>query len=252
MATPIDYMQRLTEQFNFDNQPLLIAAGVSYIVGYLQYVYAIRLMLRDGDGVLPFWMHSFYLAHDSTWSYLCAQFAKEYNNHWFLRATSTGLMLWSAMEIFCIHRAITRDRTKVFPSVLGPNASTGRIVAYAAVLQVVMYAVVRVGIVLMGEGCLMQWFCLTNVLIVLGPTHEYLRRGSRKGLSLGFCTVNIVGTIFTFAPFSMWGQTIPELFQQEGYYAVGVVLTAYAVWLFYVVAQYPPKVQGKGEPTPIW
>lgn len=252
MATPIDCIQRLTEEFDWDNQPLLLAAGVSYIVGYLQYFYAIRLMLRDGDGVMPFWMHSFYLAHDSTWSYLCAQFAKQYGNHWFLRATSTGLLLWSAMEIFCIHRAITRDARKVFPSVLGSNPTTGRIVAYAAALQAAMYAVVWVGIVLMGEGCLMQWFCLTNVLIVLGPTHEYLRRGSRKGLSLGFCTVNIVGTIFTFAPFSMWGQTIPELFQQDGYYAIGAVLTVYAVWLFYMVAQYPPKVQAKGEPTPIW
>ncbi|KAI2464691.1 hypothetical protein F4781DRAFT_412115 [Annulohypoxylon bovei var. microspora] len=248
----IDFYERLIKLFSWDNKPLLLAAGVNYLVGYLQYVYVIRVSLREGKGPMPFWLHSFYLAHDSTWSYILGSAATRYNEHWFLRGTSTALFAWSFLEIFCIHRAITRDREANFASTLGAQLNLRSTIMYAIALQLAMYVVVLLGILLMGEGCFMQWFCLTNVLIVIGPTHEYLRRGSRKGLSMGMCIVNIIGTIWTFAPFGFWVLTIPEIFDTATYYVCGVILTIYCVWLFHVVAQYPPKVQGKNEPTPIW
>ncbi|KAH7007318.1 hypothetical protein EDB80DRAFT_718582 [Ilyonectria destructans] len=248
----IDYYERLTERINFDNTPLLAAAGISFLVGYAQYAYAIGLTLREGKGPMPFWMHSLYLAHDSTWSYLFANAAPRYNGHWFFQATSVALFIWSALEVFCIHREITKNRKATFSSYFGPDPQLLPVVAYAAFLQMGMYAVVVIMILLMGEGCFMQWACLTNVVIALGPTSEYLKRGSREGLSLGFALVNIFGTIWTFVPFSFFALTIPEIFTQPAYYAMGVVVVAISVYDFFVVASYPKKKKPKYGPTPIW
>ncbi|KAM5347220.1 hypothetical protein ACJ41O_010225 [Fusarium nematophilum] len=247
----VDYYQRLTERFTLDNHPLLLAAAASYAIGYTQYLYAIRLTLREGRSPMPFWMHSFYLAHDSTWSYVLGSVAPRYDNHWFLRGTSTALFVWATLEIFCIYRAITKDRDANFASILGPGAASGPVLCYCAFMQLGMYSIVVLMMRLMGKGCLMQWFCLTNVLIVVGPTHEYLRRGSRDGLALGFCLTNIIGTVWTFAPFGFWVLTIPEIFDNSAYYLVGVVLCLYSVWAFAIVAKYPPKKQEKNGPAPI-
>ncbi|KAI1458275.1 hypothetical protein F4805DRAFT_425058 [Annulohypoxylon moriforme] len=248
----IDFYQRLIEKFSWDNKPLLLASGITYVVGYLQYVYVIRLSLREGKGPMPFWMHSFYLAHDSTWSYILGSAATRYEGHWFLRGTSTALLAWSCLEIYCIHRAITRDREAEFATTFSTQFNLRSVIMYAIAIQLAMYVVVLLGIMVMGEQCMMQWFSLTNVLIVIGPTHEYLRRGSRRGLSLGLCILNIIGTIWTFAPFGFWVLTIPEIFDNSTYYISGIILTIYALWEFYVVAKYPPKFQGINKPAPIW
>ncbi|WYZ38386.1 hypothetical protein EsH8_III_000300 [Colletotrichum jinshuiense] len=252
--TEINYYDRLTEVYKFDNTLLLISAGISFIVGYLQYTYVIRLTIREGKGPMPFWMHSFYLAHDSTWSYLLGKAASQYDEHWFLRGTSTALFIWTTLELWCIHRAVTQDREANFSTILGKQPTLSSAVAYALAMQLGMYSVVLLAIEFMGDGCVMQWFCFTNVLIVLGPTHHYLGAGSRKGLSLGFCVVNIIGTIWTFVPFGFFVLSIPEIFDRPIYYIIGSVLTLYSVGCYYVVAQYPSKTRAmdKSGKDPIW
>ncbi|KAI1493436.1 hypothetical protein F5X96DRAFT_677103 [Biscogniauxia mediterranea] len=257
MAAPhvlgFDQFVRITEKISFDNPEVLAPAAVAFLIGYIQYYYVIRLTLREGKGPMPAWMHSFYLAHDSTWAYILASVAPQYSNNWFLRAMSSGLLVFSCLEIYTLHRAATRDRAATFGHLFNRSApALGPVLAYLFVTQVAMYAVVNLGIQLMGSDCLLQWFCLTNVVIVLGPTHEYLSRGSRDGLALGFCLVNVFCPIFTFAPFSMWAIVLPEIFAQPAYYGIGVLMTAYALWMFWVVASYPPKMQKKGGPPPIW
>ncbi|KAI0594920.1 hypothetical protein F4775DRAFT_571928 [Biscogniauxia sp. FL1348] len=254
-AADFDQFVRLTEKFTLDNPKMLFAASMAFLIGYIQYYYVIRLTLREGQGPMPAWMHSFYLAHDSTWAYHLAAVAPRYGNHWFLRSTSTALLVWTMLEIFTLHRSATRERAATFgylfhrgttPPALGP------VLAYLAITQAAMYAVVNLGIELMGPDCLMQWFCLTNVVMTLGPTHEYLSRGSRDGLALGFCLVNVFCAVFTFAPFGMWAVAVPEIFDRPAYYAVGVLMTAYSLWNFWIVASYPPKLQKKGGASPIW
>ena len=105
MVTAINYYyERLTETFSLDNKPLLTAAVISFVIGYLQYVYAIRVSLREDRGPMPYWMHSFYLAHDSTWSYVPGSVAPQYGNHWFLRSTSTVISLGNSRDFLYLSR----------------------------------------------------------------------------------------------------------------------------------------------------
>ncbi|KAH6680024.1 hypothetical protein F5X68DRAFT_223782 [Plectosphaerella plurivora] len=246
-----DFYQRLSDEFNLDNTPLLASAAMTFGIGYAQYYYALRIQHREGSSPMPFWMHSFYLAHDSAWSYILGSAASRYGG-WFLKATSTALLVWSLLEIYCIYHAITKSREETFSSLFGPRPSLAKVQAYAFFLQVAMYCVIFIGILLMGEGCFLQWACLTNVVIVMGPIHEYIRRGSRKGLSLGLCLVNIACPIWTFAPFGMWAQVFPETFTQPVYYTAGFFLFLYSVWAFWIVWSYPPKKASKENPAPIW
>lgn len=250
----IDYFQRLTEVITLENKPLLLAAVISKFVGFLQYIYVVRLTLREGKNPMPFWMHSFYLAHDSTWSYILRKTAPLYDDHWFMTSTSTSLLVWSMLEAWTIYKAVFTEREANFATILGKNPAVSAALTYTVAHLMSMYAVVLLLIELFPKGGILQWFCLTNVLIALGPLHYYLRAGSRQGLSLGYCLVCIFGTCFTFAPFGLFVQALPDVFDTTVFYAVGAILSVYCVGCFYVVAQYPPKTRAmtKDGRAPIW
>ena len=55
----------LQNAFTFDNIPLIIAAIVAFIFGYLEYVWSFKLIRRENKAPYPVWMHTFYWAHDS-------------------------------------------------------------------------------------------------------------------------------------------------------------------------------------------
>ncbi|KAF5023787.1 hypothetical protein F66182_4143 [Fusarium sp. NRRL 66182] len=241
------YYQRLTEQFVAENTPLLLSAAAAFIIGYLQYVYAIKLMLRDGRGPIPFWMHLFYLAHDSWFSYTIGSAAGRYDNHPFLRGTSIAYAIWSVLEIYCIYSSIRYHRQLEFSSLMGKQSnSLAAVLQYTLFMLAAMYCVVILMADLMGgPGCMMHWSYLTNAAMIVGPTHEFIRRGSRDGLAIGFCVVNVFCVLFTFAPFGMWVMSFPEVFDKKAFYLVGCVFFSYSVWLLNMVASYPPKPKNK-------
>lgn len=241
MSLPPNYYPLVLERLRFDNAALLASAACSFSVGYTQYAYAIMLPIKGGKSAMPFWMHSFYLAHDTVFSYLMGAAAPEYNSHWFLRSTSIALGIWTLLEVWCIFRAVTKDRSAVFSDLLGPNPRLAPVLCYVTAQQVAWYAIIILGIRLMGEGCFLQWFCLTNVAMAVAPLHEYMRRGSLEGLSVRLCAVNVVGTMITFSPFGMWVIALPEIFHCKEYYMAGAALTCYCAWSLYVVAQYDAK-----------
>ncbi|KAJ3533881.1 hypothetical protein NM208_g7787 [Fusarium decemcellulare] len=236
--TSIDHYQHLVSEFDSGNIPLLVAAAINYAVGLGQYFYTIRLMLRDGKGPLPFWMHSFYLAHDSYMCYTFGQAAPLYDHHWFISGTSTAMLIWSSMEIWAIHRTITTDRDGTFASLLGPNPSLSKVLGFAFAFQVAMYGVMLLGPIFMGDTCFMQWFCITNIVMAIGSVNETLQRGSRKGLSRGFSFITVIGTVGTFSPWGFWALALPEIFANPAYYGVGAILSLYSVWGLITVSRY--------------
>lgn len=251
----IDQFGRLIETFSFSQPFNLTVAGISFAIGYIQYVYAIQLVVREKKGPLPFWMHCFYLAHDSSWSYLTGSVAPLYDNHWLLRSISTALFIWSALEVFCIYKAFTAEREEVFDRLFGGKATLKQMVVYWALLQASMYAVVWMFIGYVGKDHwdgIFQWFAYTNVLIIMGPANLWLERGSRDGLAMGLAITNVFCAIFTFAPFSMWVVALPEVFDNKVHYATGVVMFVYSLYMCWVLRRYPAKRATKPGQKPIW
>ncbi|KAH6695408.1 hypothetical protein F5X68DRAFT_198394 [Plectosphaerella plurivora] len=250
----IDHYERIVEKMQFDNTPVMVASTAVSVIGFLQYIYAVRLLVREEQDPIPYWMQSFYLAHESTFVYLFAQAAPQYDYHWFLVATAASLSVWSALEIFCMSYTLKNPKTRAatFSHLFGRDPTISKLVPYLVFMQLGMFALVWIMIQLMGPGCFMLTGTLTNVLMIMGPTHTYLSRGSRNGLALGFCLTNVACAIWTFAPFSMGAAVLPELFDQPAMYAAGYVLVGYSIWLTTIVAAYPPKTAKKGESVPIW
>src|SRR3546814_2396649 len=58
---------QLIAAFRLDNTPLLAISALTFLFGYLEYVYSFALTFREKRAPYPVWMHTFYLAHDSTW-----------------------------------------------------------------------------------------------------------------------------------------------------------------------------------------
>lgn len=235
---PRDIYKTLLERIDSNLFVFLASASVSFGVGFLQYIFAIWLPLKGGRSAMPFWMHSFYLANDSIFCYVLGAAASRFGNHWFLRGTSIALAVWSALEIYCIWRALTKDRRAVFSDLIGQDPPLCSVLWYALAQQAAWYAIIVIAISLLGEGCFMHCFSLTNVAIAVGPLHEYIRRRSREGLSLSLCAINVLGTALTFSPFSMWAIALPEVFAGPAYQAAGAVLTLYCIGCFAVVRHY--------------
>ncbi|KAH7469664.1 hypothetical protein FOMA001_g14880 [Fusarium oxysporum f. sp. matthiolae] len=191
----------------------------------LQYTYAIRLLVREGQGPIPFWMQTFYVAHELTLVYLFAEAAPRYDYHWFFVSTSFSLAVWAVLEIFCMWYTIQspKDRIATFSPLFGKQPATSSILTYTFFLQLAMFALVWILIEFLGAGSFMLTGALTNVLLIIGPTHEYLSRGSRNGLSIGFCLTNVACAIWTFAPFSLGAAVLPEIFDQPIMYVAGII-----------------------------
>ncbi|KAF2965155.1 hypothetical protein GQX73_g8412 [Xylaria multiplex] len=242
---------RTSEVFTFDNTSLLTVTGISFLCGYLQYYYSIRLSLSEGKGPFPLWMHLFYFAHDTSWAYLLNDAAPDYGYHWFMTWSYWGIRLWNVLEIVCIYRAVFVEGEDVASDQLR-RRSKWQSLWYIAVMTAMMYGFIFLGIVWMGPTCFFEWGAICNIIMAFGPTTTWLRRGSRDGLSISLALVIVVSTIFTFAPFSMWIQVAPEIFDHPTYYFVGLVLTVLSITNVLTIANYPPKSARKGQSAPIW
>lgn len=244
----------MAENLHLDNTPIMIGCTACFKIGFLQCTYAIRLLVRESQGPIPFWMQTFYVAHELTFVYLFAEAAPRYDYHWFFISTSFSLAVWAVLKIFWIWYTIQSpgDRIAVFSPLFGRQSATSSILTYTFFMQLVMFALVWVLVEFLGPGCFMLTGALTNVLFILGPTPEYLSRGSRNGLSIGYCLTNVACVIWTFAPFSMGPVIFPEILDKTIMCVAGLIVLVYSVRLTAVVSSYPPKTAIRGQAAPIW
>ncbi|KAL4802542.1 hypothetical protein BDV18DRAFT_163943 [Aspergillus unguis] len=256
MPNTQDPIDLVLERLEFPYSPALLGLGMSSTVGLLQYIYSVFLVRREGRGPFPLWMHTFYLAHDTTWAYKIAfETETSYPEHWFLQLMPIGLSVWSALEIYCLYKSVTVERAAVFGRYAyfgGKTPTAAQAVGVILLLILAMYAVVLTGLIIMGENCMMEWFALTNILMVIGPTLDWMERGLRRGLSVGLALVSLFGIVSAFSPYGLWVTGLPEVFDCELYYLIGGLFTVVGVVDLAVVLGYPGKTREAWKPAPIW
>ena len=125
-----------------NNTLLLITFTMANLFGLLQYIWAISLTIKEKKGPFPIWMHTFFLAHDSTGGVVFLLLFLKYK-FWIFGIYSVGLFTWTIMEIFCIYMDIKYNRQEIYG-----NENTGEIsVSYATVqviLQIaIMYCIIN-------------------------------------------------------------------------------------------------------------
>lgn len=244
--------EELIAAFDLQNTALLVAAVLTFGFGFAEYIYSFRLIRREHRAPFPIWMHTFYLAHDSTWAVLLFIAASKYDWNWFLTGAAAALVVWTVFEMVNITMAIRVERREIWGDYFGEDVTAGQALFNVIVQLAGFYAIVNLLIVYMGEGSVLQWFALTNVVMAAGPGILWARRRSRDGSSLGLAIVIVAGTVNTFLPVGMFVQAMPEVFDTAWFYLSGVVFTAIAVLNAVRLWGKEPKRAVPGQPRPIW
>lgn len=251
------WYDQLMNAFTLDNTPLLISAAITFLIGYLEYMYSFALIRREKKAPYPVWMHTFYLAHDSTWATIMLVTASRHDWYWFFTGCGLALLVWNCFEIYNISKVLTVERQEVYGSYVDGPVSI-RTAAFLTGLQIpAMYALVWILISFMGPGSMMQWFLFTNILMASAPGVLWMRRaareGTRYGASLGLGIVILLGTINTFLPgANMWVLSMPEVFNTWQFYVAGVVFVAISAFNLYRLTRLPKKVPTEEIPRPVW
>ncbi|MEV6348039.1 hypothetical protein [Actinoplanes sp. NPDC051851] len=248
----MDFYDELMRVFTLDNTPLLVVSAITFLFGYLEYVYSFALMWKEHRAPYPVWMHTFYLAHDSSWAAIMLWTAAHHGWNWFFTTCGVALMIWNFFEVFNIWKAITVERQEIWGDYHRGPVST-RYAAFNVAVQVAaFYCLVNILIGFMGAGSILQWFLFTNMLIAAAPGVLWARRGvrdgSRRGTSMGLAILILIATVNTFLPSSMWVLAMPEVFDKPWYYVTGVVFTLIAALNLYQLSRLPAKT----EPRAIW
>ncbi len=251
------WYDQLMDVFTLDNTPLLISAGVTFLFGYLEYIYSFALIRREKKAPYPVWMHTFYLAHDSTWAVVMLVAASRNDWNWFLTACGIALLVWNCFEVYNITKVITVERQEVYGDYVQGEVGVAKALLLTGIQIPAMYALVWILIGFMGEGSIMQWFLFTNMLIAAAPGVLWMKRaareGTRYGTSIGLAIVILLGTINTFLPgANMWVLSMPGVFDNWVFYATGAVFVAIAIFNLVTVVRLPAKVPSLEIPRPVW
>lgn len=238
---------------SFTTKPeLLWIAAFAFLIGYLEYIYSFRLVIRERLAPYPVWMHTFYFAHDITASVVFFRLAQQHDFFWFFTAASIALLVWNAFELFNLYMAVKVERQDIWGKFYN-RPVTVRDALWRIVAQIIlMLMVVNLFRVFMDDVVMFKWFAFTNILIAVAPGYLWAERKSRDGASVGLAIVILVGTVNTFLPpgWGMW-TTALRYFDQPWFYATGVVVSAYALYNLVALLRLPPKAIVDGR-KPVW
>jgi hypothetical protein len=235
-----------------NNSTLLLLSAFTFLIGYVEYIYSFRLVLREHSAPFPLWMHTFYFAHDLTGAIVFFQLARSHHYFWFFTMSSVALLVWNGFEIFNLFMAVKVERQAIWGRTGDEPVTVCDAIGRIAGQIVLMAVLVNLGRVFMNDEVMFKWFALTNVVMAIGPGMLLSARRSRKGSSVGLAIVILIGTINTFLPpgYGMWTTATPY-FDQPWFYLAGVVISIIALRNLLLLLSFPAKSKIDGR-NPIW
>ncbi len=240
--------------FSSGNNLLTVVGGITYFIGFLQYVYSVRLLVREKLTPFPVWMHTFYIAHDSTWAFLffCASFHYGWNPIFLF--VSIAHMAWVLLEIISLVLIVRWDnsRREQFGLYFGGDATSKQALLMIVGQLAAFYPLMNLCLHFFGEGSYMHTAILTQFIMAIGPGVLWMRRGSRAGGGMGIALCLIGSTVISFQPWSIWVITMPEVFDTPWFYLMGAGCLAITVFYAVTVSRFPAKVAGTDGKKPIW
>lgn len=256
---PTDYrLQDLLQTFSFSNPHIgfvLTVAGITFLMGYLEYMYSFALVLWEKSAPFPIWMHTFYFAHDSTGAIVFALAALANNNFWFFWSASGALMVWNLFEIFNLYKAITVERNEIWGH-LYPNGqvTVGQAFWKVVVQIIMMIAIVNLFRVFMHDPYMFKWFIFTNVIMAIFPGLYWEQRKTQTGGSMGLAIVIFICTVNSFIPMNMWALSSHyfSMAANPWFYLIGIVSIAYSIRSLLKYRQLPAKPQLFNGKKRIW
>lgn len=210
---------------------LLIVAGITFFLGYMEYVYSFMLIRREKSAPYPVWMHTFYFAHDSMGAIVFAVASKAVGGFCFFDLASVALVIWNCFEVYNLYKCIFVERQAIWGHLYDQPVKIKD--AFLRVLgQIIVFVgVVNLFRVFMDDPYMFKWFIFTNILIAIVQGLYWEKRKTQIGASYKLAIVILIGTINSFLSWNMWALTSNyfSVSNNPWFYILGIIATGFAI-----------------------
>lgn len=223
----------------------LFIAGLTFLIGFIEYIYSFALLNREKSSPYNIMMHSFYFGIDSMGIFVFATASHATGGFWMFTAASVAEVIWSLFEIYNLVNCVYVERQEIWGDISVKDA-WWRVIGWV----VVMIVTVNLFRVFLNDPAMFKWYIFTNVLMAIMPGLYWEKRGTRVGASWGLAIVILIGTINSFTPINMWALISPyfSMSNNPWFYVVGVVAIFFAfrnLWVLKKLPAKPKKINGK-------
>lgn len=227
--------------FSPNNPQFLLVAGVAgltFAIGFIEYIYSFLLVQREQRSPYNLLMHSYYFAIDSMGIFVFASASHAVGGFWVFTAASIAEVVWTLFEVYNLVMCVYVERNDIWGNISIKDAWL-RVCGW----MIVMIVTVNLFRVFMNDPAMFKWYIFTNILMGIMPGLYWEKRGTRLGASWGLAIVILIGTVNSFLPSNMWALVSPYFTVQNNpwFYVVGVVAIAFAIRSLFVLKKLPPK-----------
>lgn len=250
----MNYYEIMLSAFTLDNIPLITVGAITFAIGFIQYIYSLRLLNREKYSPFPCWMHTFYVAHDSTWAVLFFIASRHYDWNPLFMVISVAHVVWVLLEIYNLVQLVRFNgyRQEQFGLYFGEGVTKQQAIMVIIGQICAFYTLVNVTHYFIGIGAYMMTAILTQYVMALGPGILWMRRKSRLGGGMGIALAIIASTVISFQPWSMWVIAMPDVFNTAWFYLMGLVCLVVSVSYAVMVSHFPAKVPTTDGKKAIW
>lgn len=226
---------------------LMIGYSLANLIGLLEYFWAVALTIKEKKGPFPTWMHTFFLAHDSTAAIVFTILAVQHQFFWVFSVYAIGMYTWTIMEIFCLFMDVKYTRQESFGTDQQTGVTTTSAITKIIMQVVIMYCIINGLRYFMQDQAMFIWLPLTNFIMAIGPGYLLRQRQSRAGSSVLIYLFIVLGTLLNFAPkgIGFFSSILPQLFNRPIWFIIGLVALIIAVINLIQILRFPSKTTSR-------
>lgn len=271
----MDYMayfdnmpQQIIEKMSLATFPETLPAIFAFLLcstlGFMLYIWALRVMAREGKDVYPLYMHCWMLSIDFIGTLTFWTLAFQYDFFWMFTLYGLLLPVWMCLEIRCIVFAIKDEQTRQeeFGLITKTPVTVGEAVLYCVGTWAVSFSVNMYILSCLGgfDNCaIFMLYMITNNVIIYWSWRYWREHatmnGYRSNNAMGVQIIMLIQVTIQWIPGLSWYLAVSPFFDQPWFYLMGIVCSAVQAYNTYMTWKTPAKpesasiVPGK---KPIW